>query len=167
MPEQLQSVSVYAAQHNRLTKLYIWGHIIDRHSVGHCFGTLQDTPEADSLSSLSLTFHCPFSQVPTRKTYCSHTVAINISSDLSFAFAVQMAILLHDSHKKTDFHVPASKLFLLFCWNKVYTFIWLFLILHMLSLHWPATFLALAGESVTLCCDSRTLCTASWSVCEM
>ena len=65
--------------------------------------------------------------------------------------------------------VPASKLFLsrffLFCWNQVYTFIWLFLILHMLLQHWPTTFLVLAGESVTLHCDSRPLCAAA-EVCE-
>ena len=39
---------------------------------------------------------------------------------------------------------------------------WLFLILHMLLQHWPTIFLALAGESMTLHCDSRP----SWSVCE-
>ena len=66
--------------------------------------------------------------------------------------------------------VPASKLFLhsflfLFCWNKVYTFIWLFLILHMLLQHWPSIVFVLAGESVMLRCDSRASCTTSWSVC--
>ena len=43
----------------------------------------------------------------------------------------------------------------LFCWNKVYTFTWLFLFLHMLFQHW-----------LMLHCDSRPSCTAA-EVCEM
>ena len=45
-------------------------------------------------------------------------------------------------------------------------FIWPFLILHILLQHWHTTFLALAGESITLHCDNRPSYTASWSVCE-
>ena len=66
-------------------------------------------------------------------------------------------------------NVPASKLFLnrffLFSWNKLYTGSgsFLFCICYCNKL---TTFLVLAGESVTLHCDSRPSCTASWSVCE-
>ena len=79
-------------------------------------------------------------------------------------FALTKIFLNHTAALRKK--VPASKLFLniyffLICWNKVFE---LFLILHMLSQHWPATFVVLAGESVTLHCDSRPSCTTSWSV---
>ena len=44
-------------------------------------------------------------------------------------------------------------------------YLWLFLILHILLQHWPVTFLFFAGEFVTMYCDSRPLCRASWSLC--
>ena len=70
--------------------------------------------------------------------------------------------------RKKYLHPSCSLIFLfLFCWNKVYTFRWLFLIIHMLLQHWPTICLALPGESVMLHYDSRPLCTASWSVCKM
>ena len=57
--------------------------------------------------------------------------------------------------------------FFLFSWNKLYTGCgygsFLFCICYCNKL---TTFLVLAGESVTLHCDSRPSCTASWSVCE-
>ena len=89
-----------------------------------------------------------------------YQVSIRYSDTLTNIFLDNTAAL-----RKEDLH-PSCSLIVFFCWNKVYTFICLFLILHMLLQHWPTTFLVLAGESVALHCDSRPSCTASWSVCE-
>ena len=67
--------------------------------------------------------------------------------------------------------VPASKLFLnrffLYFVETKYTLSYSsFLFFLFLIQHCPTTFLALTGESVTLHCDSRPSCTASWSVCK-
>ena len=64
--------------------------------------------------------------------------------------------------KKKYLHPSCSLMFFFFFfWNKVYTFIWLFVIVHMLLQLWPTTLFALAGETVTLHCDSRPSSTAS------
>ena len=88
-----------------------------------------------------------------------YQVSIRYSDTLTNIFLDNTAAL-----RKEDLH-PSCSLIVFFCWNKVYTFICLFLILHMLLQQWPTTFLVLAGESVALHCDSRPSCTASLSVC--